>query len=154
MKSRIQTEVDEVKIELVPLIDCVFLLLIFFMCSATMSKVDITPELRLPVAPKAAIPEEMANRGRVNILPLGFITAAGEKVTADKPFMVLGTLVDDVGLEKAIREQLKNMPAMKVYLRVDKDTEFTLVRRAITSCANAGVFDVIFGTYNSPGDGS
>lgn len=152
MKIRGSSEVEEVRVELVPLIDAVFLLLIFFMCSSTMSRVDITPEVQLPVAPKAAVPEEFTGRGRVNILPTGTPTATGELVSEEKPFMVFGSLVDDAGLEKTIIEQVKQTPGLKLYLRVDKDTQFALVRRAIAACARAGVFDVIFASYPSTGD--
>ena len=71
------------KVDMTPMIDCVFLLLIFFMVVSTMSKVDMTPEIELPVAPKAAVPEDLRARGIINILPNGFETAAGEIVAED-----------------------------------------------------------------------
>ena len=40
MKVKRSSDVPEARVELVPLIDCVFLLLVFFMCAATMSRVD------------------------------------------------------------------------------------------------------------------
>jgi len=67
MKRKQDLEMD---VDMTPMIDCVFLLLIFFMCVASMSKVDMTPELELPVAPKAAVPEDLRARGVINILPL------------------------------------------------------------------------------------
>ena len=41
-------------------------------------------------------------------------------------------------------------------MRVDKSAEFKTVKRAIRACANAGVFDIIFGAFQSesPGGGS
>ena len=149
-KKRFSPEIEETHIELVPLIDCVFLLLIFFMCSATMSRVDITPEVALPEAPKAAVPEDSSGRGRVNILPIGATTPDNHVVTAEKPFLVFGTLMDDKTLESAIRDQIKQIPKLKLYLRVDKNVPFSMVRRAITACANAGVYDIIFATF--PGE--
>ena len=131
---------------MVPLIDCVFLLIIFFMFSANMSKVDMTPEVALPEARKGKVPDDASGRGTVNILPEGFATERGV-VSKEKPFMVMGDLVDDKGLTDVISARVKEDPKLKLYLRVDKDTEFQLVRRAISACAQAGVFDVIFGTY-------
>jgi hypothetical protein len=32
---------------------------------------------------------------------------------------------------------------------VDRDAEFALVRRGIKACAQAGVFDVVFASYQS-----
>ena len=140
----------EANVDMTPMIDCVFLLLIFFMVSATMSKVDQTPEVVLPIAPKAAIPEQESLRGRgvVNIVPLG--TAVGGGATSeDKPFIISGQVVDEPGLVTAISERLKAEPNLRIYMRVDKNAEFKTVKRAIRACANAGVFDIIFGAFQS-----
>lgn len=148
MKLRAR-EQPEAGIDMTPMIDCVFLLLIFFMCAATMSKVDFTPEVRLPVAPKAAVPEDLRNRGTVNILPLGTPTSAGEVVSEAKPFMVYGTLMDARELGRVLNEKRGESTDFRVYLRVDRKAEFALVRKAIQACAAAGIFDVIFATFQS-----
>lgn len=138
-----------VGIDMTPMIDMVFLLLVFFMCAATLSKVDFTPEIKLPVAPKAQIPEDLRNRGTVNILPAGMVTPAGETVTAEKPFMVHGRLVDEAELRRELGEVRKAVQDLRVYMRIDRDTEFALVRRAIKACAEAGIFDIVFASYQS-----
>ena len=154
MKLRRQSDV-ELGVDMTPMIDCVFLLLIFFMCAATMSKVDLIPEVQLPVAPKAAVPEDLRGRGVVNILPVGTVTGTGEQVTEARPFLVYGDLMDDAGLQKAIAARRAEDPELRVYMRIDRNADFMFVRRAIRSCAGAGVFDIIFGTFQSnPGGGS
>ena len=136
----------EANVDMTPMIDCVFQLLIFFMVCATMSKVDQTPEVVLPIAPKAAIPDNPVGRGVVNIVPLG--TPVGDGATSeDKPFIIAGQVTDEPGLAKAISERLKTEPNLRIYMRVDKNAEFKTVKRAIRACANAGIFDIIFGTY-------
>ncbi len=136
-------------IDMTPMIDMVFLLLVFFMCAATLSKVDFTPEIRLPVAPKAQIPDDLRNRGTVNILPMGVVTAAGETVSLERPFMIRGRLLDARELEREVAVLRKERPDLRVYLRIDRDTEFAVVQRAIKACAAAGVFDIVFGSYQS-----
>lgn len=151
MKLRQPAE-PEANIDMTPMIDCVFLLLIFFMIAATMSKVDLTPEVRLPIAPKAAIPEDLRGRGVVNIVPLG--TPAGDGATSETvPFIIAGQLVDEPGLMKAIADRRATEPELRVYLRVDRNAEFKTVKRAIRACANAGIFDIIFGTFQSESAG-
>jgi biopolymer transport protein ExbD len=151
MKLR-NPEEPEANVDMTPMIDCVFLLLIFFMVSATMSKVDQTPEVVLPVAPKAAIPEDLRNRGVVNIVPLG--TPVGDGVTSeDRPFLIYGQLTDEPGLVKAISERRASEPDLRIYMRVDRDAEFRTVKRAIRACATAGIFDIIFGTFQSASGG-
>ncbi len=153
MKLR-STEEPEANVDMTPMIDCVFLLLIFFMVSATMSKVDQTPEVKLPIAPKAAIPEDLRARGVVNIVPIGTpIPSGGGATSEDRPFIVYGQLMDEPGLVDAITEKKKEEPELQVYMRVDRDAEFKIVKRAIRACANAGIFDIIFGTFQSKSAG-
>ena len=147
MKLSKTPEVGEVRVELVPLIDCVFLLLIFFMCAATMSKVDTPTSVRLPVASNGADQKDPSGRGTVNVVPPGTRTSQGEVASDEKPFLVFGNLVNDDGLQRAMEEHLKAEPNMKLYLRADRGVKFSVVRRAMSACANAGVSDVIFATY-------
>lgn len=153
MKLRRQSEPDA-GVDMTPMIDCVFLLLIFFMCAATMSKVDMTPEVQLPVAPRAAVPEDLRGRGVVNILPEGTPLGNGEVVSETRPFLVYGELLDDAGLQKAIAGRRAEDPELRVYMRIDRDANFKVVRRGIRACAAAGIFDIIFASFQSnPGGG-
>ena len=147
MKMRGAKEIPEIHIELVPLIDCVFLLLIFFMCAATMAKVDSSYDMNLPVASNAAKQKEVAHRGTVNLLPIGTRTLKGEVVPEDRPFLVFGDLVDDEGLTKVITEKLKEDPNLRLYVRADRNVKFAMVRRAMAAAARGGVADVIFATH-------
>ena len=151
MKLRKPDE-PEANVDMTPMIDCVFQLLIFFMVCATMSKVDQTPEVVLPIAPKAAIPDNPVGRGVVNIVPLG--TPVGDGATSeDKPFIIAGQVTDEPGLVKAISDRLKTEPNLRIYMRVDRNAEFKTVKCAIRACANAGVFDIIFGAFQSESAG-
>ena len=151
MKLRKQEEPDA-GVDMTPMIDCVFQLLIFFMVCATMSKVDQTPEVVLPIAPKAAIPDNPVGRGVVNIMPLG--TPVGDGATSeDRPFIISGQVTDEPGLVSAITDRLKTEPNLRIYMRVDKNAEFRTVKRAIRACAKAGVFDIIFGAFQSESAG-
>ncbi|NCA83777.1 MAG: biopolymer transporter ExbD [Opitutae bacterium] len=151
MKLRKQEEPDA-GVDMTPMIDCVFLLLIFFMVCATMSKVDQTPEVVLPIAPKAAIPEDLRGRGVVNIVPLG-TPVGGGATSEDTPFIIYGQVTDEPGLVKAISERRASEPELRIYMRVDKNAEFKIVKRAIRACATAGIFDIIFGTFQSASAG-
>ena len=156
MKLKYKNDV-KAEVDMTPMIDCVFLLLIFFMVCATMSKVDQTPEVKLPIAPKAAIPEaeNLRGRGVINVVPLGTAVGAGA-TSEDRPFIIYGQVVDEPGLVTAIAERRKTEPDLRIYMRVDKNAEFKTVKRAIRACANAGIFDIIFGAFQSesPGGGS
>ncbi len=149
MKLRKPDE-PEANVDMTPMIDCVFQLLIFFMVCATMSKVDQTPEVKLPIAPKAAIPEaeNLRGRGVINVVPLGTAVGAGA-TSEDRPFIISGQVVDEPGLVTAISERLKPEPNLRLNIRVDKTAEIKTDKPAIRACANAGVFDIIFGAFQS-----
>ena len=151
MKLKKQEE-PNASVDMTPMIDCVFLLLIFFMVCATMSKVDQTPEVVLPIAPKAAIPDDLRGRGVVNVVPLG-TPVGGGATSEDTPFIIYGQVTDEPGLVKAISERRASEPELRIYMRVDKNAEFKIVKRAIRACANAGIFDIIFGTFQSASAG-
>jgi len=143
-----RAEEPKADIDMTPMIDCVFLLLIFFMCTATMSKANLKPEVTLPIAPKAAVPEDLSGRGVINICPIGTEAPDGY-TTEDAPFVVAGRTIGARELTRIISEHINLSPDMRVYMRVDKDTDFKLVRRAIAACSEAGVSDIIFATTQS-----
>jgi biopolymer transport protein ExbD len=140
-----RAEEPKADIDMTPMIDCVFLLLIFFMCAATMNSANLKPEIILPLAPKAAVPEDLSGRGVVNICPVGTEAPDGF-TTEDSPFVISGRTMGERELTKVITQGMNQNPDMRVYMRVDRNSDFKLVKRAIKSCAEAGVFDIIFAT--------
>lgn len=148
MKLKRQNNAD-LDVDMTPMIDMVFLLLVFFMCAATMSQVDFTPDIKLPIAPKADVPEDLRNRGTINILPAGYVLATGETVTEQAAYMVSGELMDKGRLMEVIAESAKQDPELQVYMRIDRNVDFSKVRAGIKACAQAGVFDIIFASYQS-----
>ncbi len=146
-------QAPEGEVDMTPMIDMVFLLLVFFMTAATMSSVEFTPEIRLPTAPNAVVPDDLRARGTINILPLNSVTSHGETVTEASPFMVGGRLVDESRLTEFIGALRREEPELRVYMRIDRQADFVLVRRAIRACAEAGVFDIVFASFQS-GDGA
>ena len=55
MKSKIGNDDEEVDVQMTPLIDCVFLLLVFFLVAATLKKPHRELELQLPHSAAAAL---------------------------------------------------------------------------------------------------
>lgn len=127
---------EDADIDMAPLIDMVFLLLVFFMCTATISKVNFTPEVTLPVAKRAQVSEDLRNRGTINILPNG-------------DFMISGKIVDfDEMLDMMTKSREEN-PELKLYLRANKSVPFKRVKKVLRACAEAGIYDIIFATFQS-----
>lgn len=128
-------------VDMAPMIDMVFLLLIFFMCASTLSSVDRTAEVDLPVATHSEVPEDLSGRGTVNILEDGSLTLAGEPI-------------DLARLRTVMAEQLRRRPDLRLYIRADRDLEHRHVRGVLQACAEAGVADVIFAAYQTAEGGT
>ena len=127
---------DDAEIDMAPLIDMVFLLLIFFMCTATLSQVEFTPDVKLPVAPRAQVPEDLRNRGTISLL-------------SDR-IMIAGNVVSEKEMIKIMKLQREENPELKLYLRADKNVTFKEIKKVMRACADAGIYDIIFGSFQSP----
>ena len=135
--KRIKKIREHAEIDMAPLIDMVFLLLIFFMCSATLSEIEYTPDVRLPVAPRAKIPDNLKDRGVINILPGG-------------DYMIAKEIVTEKQMLKIMKKRKKENPDLKLYLRANKEVPFKKVKTVLKTCAEAGINDIIFASFQRP----
>jgi len=135
--KRIKKFRKHAEIDMAPLIDMVFLLLIFFMCSATLSEIEYTPDVRLPIAPRAKVPKNLQDRGVINILP-------------DGSYMIASKIVTEKQMLKMMKLRKKQNPNLKLYLRANKEVPFKKVKTVLKTCAEAGINDIIFASFQSP----
>ena len=141
MKFKIPVEGGDDDINMAPMIDMVFLLLIFFMVASHMSKMDRTP-VELPVADKSVVPENAPGRQMITIRSHD---ATGEEVDI---------IMNLKGIEvESIAPYIKNLLAenkdAEVYLRADRFAKHKHVKEVMAACAEGGVVNVIFATFES-----
>ena len=120
------------ELDLIPLINIVFLLLIFFML--TSSSISSSLKAELPIA-ESSIPIKKKN----NILKIsleGLIELNGKSV-----------LNDD--LEDRLKMELTQEKSKIIELHGDKNIEFEIFGKIIGDARNAGVEDFIFATKQS-----
>jgi biopolymer transport protein ExbD len=139
MKFRIPTEGGEDEINMAPMIDMVFLLLIFFMVASHLTALERIPVV-LPVADKAKVPEEARDRQLITVLP----SADG----GASYYMNLQE-VDIKELGKEIARLAEADPNLRIYLRADRIVLHKHIKAVMETCAEAGISDIIFGTYES-----
>ncbi len=113
----------EPSINLAPLVDIVFLLVIFFMVSSTF----ITPETGLPIDLPRAMSGEAQPEGAPTVV-----------VKADGQVFWLGEAVDDVGLLAALRAALAEDPVGTVILRADRKAAHGRVVQVMDIIRRAG----------------
>jgi biopolymer transport protein ExbD len=132
-------EKEETRLQMAPMIDMVFLLIIFFMTASHLSSAK-NIELRIPEASRGVIPRERPDRWTVNILRDGSLFCGTQPVGLDE-------------LRQLAAARLKADPDIKVYLRADQETAHKHVRGVMNAMAEAGVGDFIFGVF-TPGEGA
>ncbi|MEE9368626.1 MAG: biopolymer transporter ExbD [Pontiella sp.] len=141
MKFRIPIEGGDDEINMAPMIDMVFLLLIFFMVASHMTKMDRIP-VELPVADKSVVPDTALGRQLITIRSLD---TTGEEVE-----ILMNLLEVDVEQIKPVVERLlSENKDTEIYLRADRYAKHKHVKEVMAACAEGGVVNVIFATFES-----
>lgn len=124
-----------------PMIDMVFLLLIFFIVNATAIIVKTDPKVRPPVAKNSLAQKDGSGRIVVNVQPDGTFTAEDYNTILEDE----DAIADHV--EKVKKDYEALAQEVKLHLRGDKEAIFKHSRTAIRGAARAGVNQVVFGVY-------
>lgn len=135
MKANIPPQRDQ-GFEMTPMIDVVFLLIVFFMVVAS-EIVDLVP-VEIPEADRARVPDDLGVRETVSITLEGDVFVDLRQVTLAE-------------LGQRVREGIQSEPGFRVYIRADAGTRHENVREVMQECADNGVFDIIFATFQSDG---
>ncbi|MCB1061629.1 MAG: biopolymer transporter ExbD [Verrucomicrobiae bacterium] len=123
------------QVDLSPMIDLVFLLLIFFMVSSTMITYRKDPNVTVPIATEGKVPGLVQGRVILNVYGDGTIKSEdGEKLTVDE-------------VEARMRRAKQSDPGVRLHVRADQLAAHAKVKEVIDASARGGVANVIFSTY-------
>lgn len=140
LRNSLDAQETERGLDMSPMIDMVFLLLIFFIVNATAIIVKTDPEVKPPIASEALRQLDGSGRIVVNVRNDGtFWSEEGERL---EDAAAIESLVRD---RKQVIEVQGIMP--KLHLRGDKNAVFRHSRVAIRAAAAAGVNQVIFAVF-------
>ncbi|MEO1009218.1 MAG: biopolymer transporter ExbD [Planctomycetota bacterium] len=126
MLIRNKADEDAPSIEITPIIDMVFLLLIFFLVATTYQQSERELEIALPEAEAAGPISAMLREIIINVDGAGRIIVGGQAITLEE----LRTLVADA---------VEVNPDQKVSVRGDKDIAYGSIVRVLDVCKAAGV---------------
>ena len=115
-----------VSIELMPLIDMVFLLLIFFLVATTFHQEEREIQVALPYASSAGPISANLREIIINVDREGEIIVGGRTIGADQ-------------LRELVEERVKLNPQQKVAVRGDRGTAYANVVRVLDICKAAGI---------------
>jgi biopolymer transport protein ExbD len=131
---------DDCALDMSPMIDMVFLLLIFFVVNSSAIVVKQDAQVKPPVASYGKKQEEVNGRIVINVFQDGTF-----KDEMGKPLLSDEDIIEHVTTKREANEQ-KSYKS-KLHLRGDKDAVFKHSRKVIAASAKAGVDQVMFATY-------
>ena len=122
--------------QMAPMIDMVFLLLVFFMTVASVAKSQRQIELELPDSEESIVPEDASGRGILSV------DADGGYYIGDQPHTI-------EAIQTAIRARIQADPSTQVQVRADQATQYAAVQRLLKAAAEAGAYEIIYATYQA-----
>ena len=120
---------DDLEPNMSPMIDMVFLLLIFFIVAAQI--IDEKPKVLIPSAINAKVPEDSKNRLMITI-------------TDDEKYFIRQNLVSFEELQKYLADEVNKNPKLRVLIRADQDLKYKVSEKVMNICADVGANDLIY----------
>jgi len=119
-----------------PMIDMVFLLLVFFMTVSNLAQAEKRIKLDLPESYEADVPKELSDRTTISIKRDGSLFWGAQAITLDE-------------LPAQIEPAVAETPDLRIQVRADRTTPFAEIRKVLEACAQAGAYQVIYSTHQS-----
>ena len=138
MRIPAQLRTGELGFNMTPMIDVVFLLIIFFLVSSHLAKQESQLPPPLPVADSSSEPgDETQPRVTVNI-------------SGDGALLLGGRRIDPSELAARLTERLAESGRdLEVRIRGDRGVDYRHVEPVMLACARSGIWNVTFAVYRS-----
>jgi len=130
---------ENLEMDMSPMIDLTFLLLIFFMVSSHLITIQIDRRVSPPTALNSQVAKFASGRVVVNILADGTVWAEDQveltTTEAITDYVEQGRIANDAAGEQT-----------RLNLRADKEVETRNIKKVVQAAGEAGVTEVIFGS--------
>lgn len=134
--GRVQSAAGDPSIDLTPVIDTVFNLLIFFLVGTTFLQAERELKIALPVAASAAPISAMVQDLIVNVDAQGQIIVSAKLMSADD-------------LRSLVTQAVTNNPQQKVTVRGDRATAYANIVTVLDICKSSGIQEPYLDTVMS-----
>ena len=126
-------QLEPAGMQLAPMIDIVFLLLIFFIVTWQFSRSETELSVSVPTAEEGAEPERQRGEIIINVL-------------ADNSIRVEGSNVDLVQLHDKLAKIAREFENQPVRIRGDGKVAYQRIVEVIDTCQKAGIWNISFAT--------
>ena len=133
MRFQPAIEAERPGLQLAPMIDVVFLLLIFFIVTWAFARFETELDVRVPVAKEGADPNRQVGEIIVNVRRDGTMMLEGSPISSDELVQKLATIAS---LHRDVA----------VILRGDRKTPYENIVNVLDLCRQAGIWNVAFAT--------
>ncbi len=123
---------EDATVDMAPMIDLVFLLLIFFMVASVVTEVKVKVEI--PESKHAKVPEDIKDRFMVSI-------------DAEGNYYAGMTPVELPELKDLIAEELEINPDLRILIRADYRTQYEVCKKLMIACGDVGATDLIYAAF-------
>jgi biopolymer transport protein ExbD len=127
---------SDLSFNMTPMIDVVFLLIIFFLVSSHLARQEVQMPLPLPTASSGERPIETAvRRVTINVLGDGRLMFAGKPVEVEQlP-------------ERLVVARSESGDDLEIRIRSDRSVAYQHVEPILLACARTGIWNVAFAVY-------
>jgi len=122
---------EEPIIHMAPMIDCVFLLLIFFITTSVYARLENEMSITVPSAESGVTPKRGLGELIVNLRADGTLIVNQRQVTSDQLQLLLSRIA-------------KQYPDQSVIIRGDRKADLEYAIHILDVCAQSGVWNVSF----------
>lgn len=133
MNFRPKIRLEPAGFQLTPMIDCIFLMLCFFLTSQVFSQWESEIDITLPTAKTSQTPQRLPGEIIVNI-------------DRDGATVVNGRVLVEQALGDMLRQVAQLFPGQPVLIRADKATDYEHVIRVLDQCRQADIWNISFAT--------
>ncbi len=135
MRTPSLTSHGTMSINMTPMIDVVFQLIVFFTATSTIAKSEFSQTVELPTAEKGKDRDVASQKKK--------ITA---NVVADGTVYVAGRVTNAAAFQEILRAELAQHAAdrLEVEFRADRSAPYRAVEPLLLACARSGVWQVSF----------
>jgi len=125
---------DDPSVDMSPMIDMVFLLLIFFIVASAV--IDEKKPVDIPNAVYAKVAEDTTGRFEITVTADGELFVDSDPVTYDE-------------LKSLLEPELEFNKELRIVIRADGNVKYMVNEKIMTACAEVGANDLIFSAFEN-----
>jgi biopolymer transport protein ExbD len=132
MNLALHNDDEDIQVDMSPMIDMVFLLLIFFIVASAI--VDEKVPVNVPTAVFAKVPDDITGRFIISVKKEGTLFVGPKEVSITE-------------LKALLRPEVELNPNLRILIRSDGNVEYKINEKVMTACAEVGANDLIYSAF-------